>query len=205
METEKREILNYLGQVIGELELPADTSEEIWAEKLAKFALPPPPEPDPRDCTFAHDRGGADMAIEGTDWAPLQPMRILWARELGKDISTPVFRLPVDGVYNQDFQARFKSLVNVKRIEVGIFQKVEGEDDDFWFTLKKETVPTGDTEIHLGGMTQFDFHKGEEYYLAVQLTPIDDGQPCSASLSGSDDYTAWGCSFSTELGDKYRD
>lgn len=198
------ELLNFEGTKIGETIVPDDTPQEQIDAILARYALPPPPEPDPKDCTFAWDRGEEDMAIEGTDWAPLQPMRILWAREVGKDISTPVFRLPVDGVYNQDFQARFNSLVNVKRIEVGIFQKVEGEADDFWFTLRKETVPTGDVEIHLGGMTQFDFHKGEEYYLAVQLTPIDDGEPCSAVLSGSDDHTAWGCSFATELGSKYR-
>ena len=38
---EKRNILNYLGQKIGELELPANTSEETWQTKLAPFAIPP--------------------------------------------------------------------------------------------------------------------------------------------------------------------
>ena len=38
---EKRDCLNYLGQKVGELELPEGTSEEIWAEKLSKYAVAP--------------------------------------------------------------------------------------------------------------------------------------------------------------------
>lgn len=38
---ETRNILNYLGDVIGQLELPDGTSEEIWAEKLAVYAVAP--------------------------------------------------------------------------------------------------------------------------------------------------------------------
>lgn len=36
-----RNILNYLGQVVGTMELPDDTSEEIWEAKLAPFAEAP--------------------------------------------------------------------------------------------------------------------------------------------------------------------
>ena len=39
---EKRDILNYLGEKIGELELPEGTSEEVWAAKLAVYAVAPP-------------------------------------------------------------------------------------------------------------------------------------------------------------------
>lgn len=37
-----RDILNYLNQKIGELELPDDTSEQIWQEKLAPYKIAPP-------------------------------------------------------------------------------------------------------------------------------------------------------------------
>lgn len=37
----KRNILDYLGNVIGELELPDDTAENVWQEKLARYAQPP--------------------------------------------------------------------------------------------------------------------------------------------------------------------
>lgn len=36
-----RNILNHLGQVVGTMELPDDTSEEVWETKLAPFAAPP--------------------------------------------------------------------------------------------------------------------------------------------------------------------
>lgn len=36
-----RDILNYLGEVVGQLELPDDTPEEVWAEKLSSYAQPP--------------------------------------------------------------------------------------------------------------------------------------------------------------------
>ncbi len=37
----KRDLLDYLGTVIGELELPDDTPESVWQEHLAKFAEAP--------------------------------------------------------------------------------------------------------------------------------------------------------------------
>lgn len=37
----KRNILNHSGQVIGELELPDNTSEEVWASKLSVYAKAP--------------------------------------------------------------------------------------------------------------------------------------------------------------------
>jgi hypothetical protein len=37
----KRDILDYQGIKIGELELPDDTSEEVWESRLAKYAKPP--------------------------------------------------------------------------------------------------------------------------------------------------------------------
>lgn len=37
----KRDVLNYLGDKIGELELPDDTLESVWAEKLAAYAKAP--------------------------------------------------------------------------------------------------------------------------------------------------------------------
>jgi hypothetical protein len=37
----KRDILNYLNEKIGELELPDETSEDVWQKKLAVYALPP--------------------------------------------------------------------------------------------------------------------------------------------------------------------
>lgn len=37
----KRDILNYLGQKIGEMELPDSTTEQEWSAKLAPYAVAP--------------------------------------------------------------------------------------------------------------------------------------------------------------------
>ena len=41
---ETRNILNYNGDVVGQLSLPIGTAEEVWQEKLAPYAAPPAPE-----------------------------------------------------------------------------------------------------------------------------------------------------------------
>lgn len=38
-----RNILDYQGNIVGQLELPDNTLEEVWAAKLAVYAKPPPP------------------------------------------------------------------------------------------------------------------------------------------------------------------
>lgn len=40
----KHDILNYLNEKIGEIELPDDTPEAVVLEKLARYAAPPPAE-----------------------------------------------------------------------------------------------------------------------------------------------------------------
>lgn len=42
-----RDIKNYLDQVVGQLELPDDTSDEVWARELAIYARPPAAQPIP--------------------------------------------------------------------------------------------------------------------------------------------------------------
>jgi hypothetical protein len=38
---EKRDILNHLGEKIGDMELPTGTPEQVWEAKLSPFAAPP--------------------------------------------------------------------------------------------------------------------------------------------------------------------
>lgn len=44
---EKRDILNHLGEKIGELELPEGTPENVWQARLSAFAQPPAVAPIP--------------------------------------------------------------------------------------------------------------------------------------------------------------
>lgn len=64
----KRDILNYLGQKIGELELPEGTSEEVWQQKLAMYAMPPQnlitlPDVTPRQMRQALVLSGISMSM----------------------------------------------------------------------------------------------------------------------------------------------
>ena len=63
-----RDILNYQGDVIGQMNLPDDTTEEVWAAKLAPFAKAPPSEEEQfvqaLSRTVAQSRIWADEIIE---------------------------------------------------------------------------------------------------------------------------------------------
>jgi hypothetical protein len=63
-----RDILNYLGDKIGELELPDDTPEEVWDSQLAMYAVAPPsPQEQFSEAlsrTVAQSRLWADEIIE---------------------------------------------------------------------------------------------------------------------------------------------
>lgn len=62
---EKRDILNSLGEKIGELEMPDNTSEAMWAEKLAKYSAAVPvqlPDVTPRQIRQAMVLKGVSIA-----------------------------------------------------------------------------------------------------------------------------------------------
>lgn len=78
----KRDILNYLGEKVGELELPDGTSEEIWTKKLAPYAVPPaqaiPPNVTPRQIRQALILSGVSMQmIDGAIAALPEPHKSL--------------------------------------------------------------------------------------------------------------------------------
>lgn len=61
----KRDILNYLGDKIGEMELPDDTSEDVWLEKLSKYSVAPVnPALESLKLTIKQRREYADDLIE---------------------------------------------------------------------------------------------------------------------------------------------
>lgn len=200
-----RDILNHLGIVVGQLELPDNTSEQEWAAILAQYALPPDDsQPEPIVTSFAVDKMETDQEIFGTNWTKIESKRLLWDVESGFELVDSMFNVKKTGIYNYDFQLQLNNLINIHSIEIALFQYVDGIEDDYWFTLKRETKHAADTVMHLGGMTQFDFFTGEKYYIALKLIPLDDQLPCSAIISGSDDHTAWGASFSSIIMNSYR-
>jgi hypothetical protein len=87
-----RDILNYLGEKIGEMTLPDDTTEAVWAEKLAMYAAPPPSQPiveiTPRQIRTALVMSGVSLADIDTALDSLpEPVRsialIEWEYSIG--------------------------------------------------------------------------------------------------------------------------
>lgn len=77
-----RDIFNYLGDKIGELELPDNTSEEAWAEAIAAYAAVPPapiiPDVTPRQFRQALIISGIPLsAIEAAINSQAEPTKSL--------------------------------------------------------------------------------------------------------------------------------
>lgn len=58
-----RDILNYEGEIIGQLELPDATPEEVWAERLASFINIPPTLTDRYVAKHAAQRRNAESVM----------------------------------------------------------------------------------------------------------------------------------------------
>jgi hypothetical protein len=154
---------------------------------------------DLSDSTWAVDLEGTDQDLEGTDWQLLIPEQVLWDlnETFGSpdyDIDNSQFDVQVSGIYLHDTQLKFKDLVNVKSIDVGVFQVVD-EVSSFWYRMGFTEVPLGAGEIQMNNAEQLNFLQDEIYQLKVKLTPVDGLLPCSATLDGSEDFTAWSASW----------
>lgn len=195
-----RDILDYQGYVIGQLELPDDTPEEVWTERLAAFSHVPVEIPPFIYPSFAVDKGpgdGVDQVISDDSWTEVSAEQVLWDKNLDYDIETNNFNVHWKGVYSHDSQLMIKDCVNVSKVELAIFKREEPEDD-YWFILDKKSIDSSN-EVQINGATSFNFDQGESYVLKIKLYKADAGLDCSATISGSDDYTAWGFNYIRDL------
>jgi len=188
-----RNILNYLNEVIGVLELPDDTPEEVWESKLAKYAVAPAGMETFYFPSLAVDRDGVDQTIAVDDWVTVESERVIWDLNENYDSETDDIVIEMDGIYSFDIQLNILEQENVKDIELAIFKR-ETEADDYWFILDKQKCEVGES-IHLNGNTSFDFYSGDRYCLKIKANKIVSEDPCSFVINGSDDYTAWGYNF----------
>lgn len=93
-----RDILNHLGEKIGDLELPEGTSEEVWAEKLAPYAIAPVrviPDVTPRQFRQALIMSGVTLqqiedALDGLSEPTRSMARIEWEYSLAFQRSRPL-------------------------------------------------------------------------------------------------------------------
>jgi hypothetical protein len=142
--------------------------------------------------SIAVDKDGTDQSLSGEDWTLITADRVLWDFNEDYDTLENTIVIPVDGVYTFDAQIKIKDIVNCSFVEVAMWKV--GDPDDYWFILDKRVIVTA-TEVQLKGTTSFDFYVSDVMYLAVKLYGNGGGTP-SATIDGSDDYTAWGYTLS---------
>lgn len=143
--------------------------------------------------SLAVDKDGNNQNISGNGWHTITGSRVLWDINQDWDGVSHDFVVPLDGVYNFDIQQKITNLSSVSRIEMALFKRIDGnpENDDYWFIIDEKS-PDSLTEVQMDGATQFDFYEGERYCIKIKL----EGLFASATLSGNDDYTAWGFNLS---------
>lgn len=142
--------------------------------------------------SIALDKEGIDQYIEGDSPVVITSDRVLWDLNEDYDINNDNFLIPIDGIYFFDCQIKITDLSNVSSVEIALYKR--GTPDDYWFILDKKEVGSL-SEIQMAGATSFDFYTGEEYTLKIILTKTISILECSCTISGNDDYTAWGYSI----------
>lgn len=139
--------------------------------------------------SLAVDKNGINQNVSGTTEVTITSDRVLWDLSENYDVSTDDFVIPIDGVYFFDCQFKITNISNVATIELAIYKR--GSPDDYWFIIDKQNVSSL-SEVQLKGGTTFDFYKDERYTVKIILTKVLPLVACSCTISGDDDYTAWG-------------
>lgn len=141
--------------------------------------------------SVALDMGNTDQEVSGNEFVKIIPNRVIW--DFAEDVHEMDFIAPVDGIYSHDLQVQVKNCVNVDYVEIALFKETE-ESEDYWFICDKKKPDNG--LVHLNGATQLDMYEGEKFYLKIKLH----GENPSATIEGSDDYTAFGFNYSSPIG-----
>lgn len=144
--------------------------------------------------SIAVDKNGINQQVSGTAATVVVADRVLWDLGEDYDVGGDHIDIPYDGIYSFDCQIKLTNITNCSFIELAIYKKLEN-GQDYWFILDRKPVGTA-TELQMNGATQFDFYKGEQYDLRILLTKSLPLLECSCTISGDDDYTAWGLNLS---------
>lgn len=148
------------------------------------------------ESSTAIDKDGENQSLSGDGWHEFTASRKIWDLNSDYDIESNNFKAPFNGVFFFDGQFRVSNFANVDYVEIALFKR--GEPDDYWFIIDRKYVD-GKPELAMSGSTYFDFYEDEEFCLKIRLNKVLPLVGCSASISGDDDFTAWGYSFGHQL------
>jgi hypothetical protein len=144
--------------------------------------------------SWAADKNNVDQVIEEDSAVVANAERIIWDLIGDYDLLTSKFFPPIDGIWNANGTIAVKDCVNVARISIQVWR-----DDELWFTVA-QVVPHSGLNF-LPFSCDVDGYKSAEHdfdlrILLEKTNPLD---PVSATVSGSDEETAWGMTFLQQL------
>jgi hypothetical protein len=144
--------------------------------------------------SFALDLENNDQSINTDDPEIIIAIRKLWDLIGDFDLSSSKFFPPIDGVWNANGTITVKDPVNVAKIQIEIWR-----NDEPWFTVAQATPQVGSTFIPFSCDVDAYKSEGHDFDLRIHLQKINETDPCSITISGSDEETAWGMTFLQQL------
>jgi hypothetical protein len=126
---------------------------------------------------------GTDQSVSGTDWVKVETKRVIWGLNNTWDLVGNGWSPTVNGIFFHDPQIRMKDMVDVTRVEIGIFV-----DNELWWVSDQKDIASGVSSIILRGAVHIDAYVGSTLDVRVRLT----GTSPTAKVDWDDDWTAWG-------------
>lgn len=144
--------------------------------------------------SWAVDKDNTDQEINVATPVVIEANRILWDLIGDFDLTSEKFFPPIDGIWNSNGTIAVKDCVNVARISLQIWRS-----DEPWFTVAQVVAHSGLNFIPYS--CDVDAYKSDDhdFDLRIVLDRIAPLDPVSATISGSDEETAWGMTFLQQL------
>jgi hypothetical protein len=145
--------------------------------------------------SFALDLDNIDQVVTGDDPVVIEATRKLWDLLDDYDLGDFKFYPPIDGIWNANGTITVKYADNVAKVQIEIFR-----NDEPWFTVAQaEPDASGLTFIPFSCDVDAYKSEGHDFDLRIHLEKIVPADPCSITISGSDEETAWGMTFLQQL------
>lgn len=144
--------------------------------------------------SYAVDKNNEDQVITDLEANVIVSERVLWDIIGDYDLGQSKFIAPIDGIWNHNGTIAIKNPSNVSKISVEIWR-----DDEIWFTVSQKSPTAGTTFLPFSADVDAYHSEAHTFDLRVRLEKINEVDPISATISGSDEETAWGMTFLQQL------
>ncbi len=141
--------------------------------------------------SFAVDKDGVDQEIVGNSVTKVTSNRVLWDNDEDYDLEDNIFTPGANGVWNVNGTIAVTPSVTCTRIDLHLYR-----NDEIYFTVA--SVSTSITsKCFITFSCDFDAYVTSGHYFDLRIELH--GLLPTATISGSDEETAWGASFIVSL------